>query len=1017
MSLGEQLLAYRRRSGTTQQDLADRAGVSVRTVRDVERGEVHRPHSRTLARLIEAIGLASADVRPADPAGPGPAAGLRVEVLGPLTVRRNGRDVPLGSMMQARLLGLLTLRANRVVSRADLVEFLWGDETPESSVNLVQTYVSRLKRLLDADGGRVTRVGTGYRLTLTAGKSDLMDFAEAVSQAQARQRAGDAATAVRSYETAFELWRGQVLDGTLRPACAQHPVVVTVTQQRLKALLDYADLAVPLGHHDAVLARLRDAAFENPLHEGLTERIMRALAESGQRVDAVRVFLAFRGRLRESLGLEPGPGLQRAYLHSIREEPGTPTPVLFSRPSRVPSAPTPAELPPDPSRFIGRDEHLRRLDEFVFDPSPHASARVVVLSGTAGVGKSALAVRWAHRMRHRFPDGQLYASLHGFSSVGTRSAGDVVAGFLTSLGVAPVNVPADLDARVALFRSVLAERRMLLVLDDAVSPDHVRPLIAASPHCAVLVTSRNRLDALTVHVDALLVELDVIRREDAVTLLRALCEREAAEAAPAALQELARLCAYLPLALRIAAANIAGRKTVAEYLTVLTGADRLAGLAMSGDRGSAVHTAFEMSYAVLPPETARLFRLLGLLPGADASTPAVAALAGVGVADAARMADSLVAAHLVQRRPGGRFHTHDLLRLFAAQRCERTDDEADRAEAVGRLFGYYLETASQATATLYPGMLRLTEFRPNPAATWPEPDEPGAWLNAERANLVAAVAHAAEHGPRAVAWQLTDVLRGYLWRSYEPSAWCALALVGLGAARREGNPAAEAAMHYSLGAAHRYGLRDLVAARRHLDEAQRMLRDLGDATGCAAALDSLGMVLHEAGEHGPGLAALEASLELCRTEAFAFGQAKVLCNAGLVLAALGRTEEARQRLAEAASLAARLGDRHLEATVQHNLGYARACDGHFLEAERSYQQALLIREDIGDAEGRASSLDEIGTLLHDTGDPEHGARYWEAALVVFEEIAHPRAAEIRSRLALLRAKRSGPEVARSRPMS
>jgi DNA-binding SARP family transcriptional activator/tetratricopeptide (TPR) repeat protein len=996
MTLGERLLAYRRRAGIGQQDLADRAGVSVRTLRDIERGEVRRPHARSLARLAEAAGLEGAGVdAPAEPAG-----GLRVEVLGPLTVRRDGREVPLGSVMQARLLGLLTLRANQVVSRADVVEFLWGEDSPESSVNLVQTYVSRLRKFLahpDAGPGPVTRVGPGYRLGLAPGQSDLLEFAEALARAQEDRGAGDPAAAARSYRSALELWRGQVLDGVLLPA-APHPVVVAVTQQRLKAVLDYADLAVPLGHHDAVLDRLREAAFADPLHEGLTERIMRALAASGQRAAAVKVFLAFRGRLRENLGLEPGPELQRTYLHSIREEPGTPTPALLRRRTGAPAAPTPAELPPDPSRFIGRDAQLRQLDEFVFDAAPHASARVVVLSGTAGVGKSARAVRWAHRMRHRFPDGQLHAGFNGFSTVGTRSAGEVVAAFLTSLGVAPASIPADLDARVALFRSVLADRRMLLVLDDAVSPDHVRPLVAASPHCAVLVTSRNSLAALTLHVDALLVELDVISRDEAVALLRASCQREAAEASPAALEELARLCAHLPLALRIAAANIAGRRTVAEYLTVLTEGDRLAGLALGDESRSAVQTAFEMSYAALPPATARLFRLLGLLPGADAGIPAIAALAGTGVDDAARMVDHLVAAHLVHRRPGGRFHTHDLLRLFAGQLSARTDDEAARTAAVERLFDYYLETATQATATLYPGMLRLSELRQYPPAPWREPAEPGVWLTAERANFAAVVAHATEHGPQAVAWQLIDVLRGHLWRTYDPSSWGALALAGLDAARREGNRAAEAAMHYSLGAAHRYGLRDLAASRLHLDQAQRMLRELGDTTGCAAALDSLGMVLHEAGESATGLAALETSLELCREAGFLVGQAKVLGNVGLVLATLGRTEEARQRLGEAAAFAARLGDRHLEATVQHNLGYARACDGRFIEAERSYQQALLIREDIGDAEGRASTLEKIGTLLHDTGNPAHGTRYWEAALVVFDEIAHPKAAEVRARL-------------------
>lgn len=623
-----------------------------------------------------------------------------------------------------------------------------------------------------------------------------------------------------------------------------------------------------------------------------------------------------------------------------------------------------------------------------------------VISGTAGVGKTALAVHWSHHVRHRFTDGQLFYNLHGYSDNASKTAADALTSFLLALGVSPANVPLDVDTRLSLFRSMTANRPMLLMLDNATSPDQVRPLIPANPHSAVVVTSRNDLSGLKVHDDALIVELDVLSDEEATALLTKVLGADIPTTSPDIVDELARLCARLPLALRIAAANISRGpySTVNDYVAALREGNRLTELAIDGTSNAAVEAAFALSYTALPAPAARLFRLLGLVPGSDVSLQAVAALAGISGTETAPMLEQLVRAHLVQRRSRDRYQMHDLLRLFATQRCAAVDGEHERDNARTRLLEHYLDTAQRATSILYPGMLRLCGLPEKAPATWPTTPAPAAWLEVERANLAASVHHAAERGPKAIAWQLTDVLRGYLWRNYDVSTWSAMARAGLEAAQGEGDQQAEAAMHYSLGAASRYGLRDFHSAWQHLEEAQQMFRILGVRDGQAAALDSLGMVLHQAGKTDRALVALGESLELCRQEGFLVGQAKVLCNLGLVAGDIGRFEDATQYLAEALSLAHRLRDRHLEAMAQHNLGQACQRHGQFSQAMQHYERALDIRDDIGDAEGKATTLDNLGILLQATGQHASGRRYWHQAVAILEEIGHPRAVEVRSRL-------------------
>ncbi|WP_020637810.1 BTAD domain-containing putative transcriptional regulator [Amycolatopsis alba] len=981
MTLGKALLAYRARTGITQDELARRAGISVRTLRDIEHEVSVRPHSRSVRKLVQATGLSAVEIDSG--------VALRIDVLGPMIVHDGPRRIDVGAPMLRRLLGLLALRANEPVSRSEIVDFLWGEGIPATYRNLLHTYASRIRRLLRTNGDEpqpLERGGTGYRLTLTAGQTDVLEFLLRVADAAALHEAGRLKASEGEYEKALSLWRGPAL-ADLGPEIQQHPAVVALTQRRMIATLAHADLAFAHGRHHSALPGLRDVAETEPLHEGINARIILALTATGQRQAAVRLFHELSVKLRESFGVDPGTELRAAYLHCL--EP------VRATPPRTGNLRAPEQLPPDSTTFMGRASQLAELDAFL-SASDHTrrAARVVVITGSAGVGKTALAIHWAHRVSGRFPDGQLYYNLHGFSDSVTRTAGDALTAFLTGLGVTSTAVPLDLEARAALLRSLLADREVLLVLDNVTGPEHVLPVLPANSRSMVAVTSRNDLSALGLHADARSIELDVLGRREAVTLLARLLNRSPDTPALSALSD---LCARLPLALRIVAANLAGRAhdSLDDYVTALRAGNRLAGLAVGPGGGAAVQTAFELSYATLGPESACLFRLLGLVPSADVSIAALAALAGDTVADTVKLADRLVGAHLVQRRTSDRYQVHDLLRLYAAQLCAEVDSEDDRALAWRRLSEYYLRTAAVLTDQAYPGMLRLCSL--------PETEGPGGeahvvpsdWLAAERGSLAATVLHAAEHGPRELSWQITDVLRGYLWRNYDVATWRSMAEAALTAAQREGNKSAEAAMHYSLGAAHRSSGQHPLAAKRHLRRAERMFQDLGMPEGQAAALDCLGTVLHHTGSAQRALAVLERSIELCRKAGFTIGLAKALCTLGFVAADLGLAELARERLLEALALSEELADKHLEALALHNLSQALQHTSRYEEAMDGFHRALTIRTEIGDTEGIAATLGAIGHLSNSTGKKSTAHRYWRESLAVFDRLGHPAAESIR----------------------
>jgi len=582
------LRARRHSAGLTQRDLAARAGLSVRAIRDLERGTVRHPHERSVQWLARVLQLPTIDDRSV-PNGP-----AQIGVLGPLVVQRGDGPVHIGSMKLATLLGLLAIQPRRLVTHAEIVDVLWGDNPPPTSSNLVHGYIARLRHLLPPGrpgGPTVVSVRGGYRLDSDAGGLDLVRFLDEASEAGRLQAADNDDLTVEHLARALSVWRGPVL-ADLGERLRQHPAAVAAAQQRLGTALAWADLATDAGQGRLVAESLRALARDEPLHEGLHTRLMVALASSGELAAALRLYAELRTRLATELGVEPGPQLQAAHLRILRRQ--IPAADVVASPERTGRPRPPQQLPLDVPGFTGRGEHLAQLDGMLPDGPQHPAAVIVAsVSGAAGVGKTALVVHWAHRVRARFADGVLFADLRGYDPVAAPMApGELLDGFLRMLGVPPESIPVRLAERAALFRSQLDGLQMLIVLDNAATSEQVRWLLPGSPGCLVMVTSRSRLSGLVARHGAYRVPVDVLPRAEALDLLRHVLGRRV-DAEPDEAARLARLCGGLPLALRLAAerANTHPHRTLADLRQALSDEyERLDLLAADDDTATAVRS-------------------------------------------------------------------------------------------------------------------------------------------------------------------------------------------------------------------------------------------------------------------------------------------------------------------------------------------------------------------------------------------------------------------------------------------
>ncbi|WP_033430640.1 AfsR/SARP family transcriptional regulator [Saccharothrix syringae] len=940
---------------------------------------------------------------------------LRFEVLGLLRAVRGGEEVDLGAAKQRAVLAVLLLARNTPVSRDQIIEAVWGDHPPSSAVNLVQTYVAGLRRALEPSRARrapaelLTSVGDGYLLRVERNAVDLEDFERRVAAAARLRASGDPVSAAAELDGALELWRGEPLGGVV--GLFAEVERGRLVERRLAVLEDRAELMLLIGRGAELVPSLTSLVGEHPLRERGHGLLMRALCQAGRQAEALAAYREARAVLVEELGVEPGPELRKlhqAVLAGDNPEPEPPTRpmALPAGAEPVPPSPiTPAQLPRASVTLIGRDGELERLDGLLADHPD--GGLVLVVTGPAGVGKTALALHWANRVREDFPDGQLYVDLHGYDpNQEPLGAGEVLNRFLRTLGVPSPDIPVTVEERSALFRTLIADRRMIVMLDNARGSTELLPLLPGPPSC-VVVTSRRRLVGLVAHAEARLVELDMLDLDAAVAVVGRVAGRDGTESA--ALRRLAVLCDGLPLALRIAAARLAVSPTlkVAELVAELDDEHgRLAALGLE-DEDSTVRAALDASRRALSPLPARLLALLGLHPGPDVTAFVVAAMARVRVSEAQRALDALTAANLLSLNETGRYGAHDLVRVYTRTlAAELAPDE--RGSATSLMLDYYLHCADLADGQLpvaRGNSVRVApEHKPAEVPKLTGSAEAIAWLEAEQGNIIAAAELAAEGGERAWlvhAWQLPYALSRFFWLRADRSTWLRMTETALKAAAELGDPEARFVMLFNSGIALAQVGRVDESLVRHR-EALEVARASGDVNAQARALTTVADMLQGLGRVDESEASYREALEASRLAGSRWAEANAHHNLGLLHLATRRYGEAGTWLRAAVGMYREVGEQCGESTCHADLAMVLLESGEHAEAVTSARTALSVASAAASPYHLAVAHDRLAIVFERQGLPGAVA-HWQRALALFTELNAPEADQVRARLARARA--------------
>jgi tetratricopeptide (TPR) repeat protein len=671
--------------------------------------------------------------------------------------------------------------------------------------------------------------------------------------------------------------------------------------------------------------------------------------------------------------------------------------------SMVSSEGVPRQLPATISCFTGRSIELKRLDALLDDDSASAGAmKIMAVDGMPGIGKTTLAVHWAHQVASRFPDGQLYVNLRGFDPGGLPvSAAQAVRGFLDAFGISAEKIPLTLDAQASLYRSRLASRRVLVLLDNARDAEQVRPLLPGSPGCLVLITSRKQLIGLIAE-GAHPLTLDLPTGAEAHQQFECRLGSDRVAAEPTSAWQIVDLCGRLPLALSIVAARAVTHPHFS--LTALTAELRNASECLDafecGDPAASVRAVLSWSYKQLDPPAARLFRLLGLHAGPDVSAAAAASLAGLPLDEGRRRLGELTRAHLLAEHVPGRFWCHDLLRAYAAELTQSADAEAERRAATGRMLDHYLHTAHLATLQLRRTCTPLTLAAVRPGA---EPERVGdagqavAWFEAERLVLMAATGRALEAGFDTHAWQLVLALSDFLDMQGRWHDWAVIERVALAAAQRLGDREAQASVHQGFGyASGRIGRYE--DAHAHLGLALGIHEERGDHAGQAYVHNSLAITLSYQGRQAEALGHARQSVKSYTAAGDRPGQARALNSVGWLSAMVGDHQQAVSYCEQSLGLFRDLGSTEGEASALDSLGYAHQQAGQHAEATACYQQALELHRAAGSRWGAGDTLGHLGDACRAAGKPEEARTFWEQALTILADLHAPEADQIRAKL-------------------
>lgn len=908
---------------------------------------------------------------------------MEFRILGPLEVWSGDSLVEVTAPQQRAVLALLLTRPRRVVPAQLLIESLWEQSPPPTARASLQTYVYRVRRILERYGRgscAIRTQGPGYLLDVAPPAVDSLRFDQLAAEGLTVLRGGDSASGVAKLREALALWRGAAFaDIPLSNAQAE---ASRLNDKRLAVLEACLRAEVDLGRHLEVIGEVERLAHAHPLREGAWGTLMRALQRAGRPGDAITTYATARRHLVAELGIEPGSELQQIHqsiltgVVSDAEPPSTPAPPIEV---------TPAQLPADVPTFVGRVRHLRLLDRLLPSDGDRMPTAAVLstIEGTAGVGKTALAVNWAYRVADRFPDGQLYVNLRGFDPASSPlDPAHALQAFLEALGVAAQRIPLSLAARVGLYRSLLAGRRVLVVLDNALDAAQVRPLLPGSAGSVVVVTSRSRLSGLIAAEGAYPLILDLLSPDEARHMLVSRLGADRVAAEPHAMREIVVRSARLPLALAIFSARAATHPAfplaaLAKELRESVG--RLNAFT-DGDTATDVRESFSYSYRVLSSDAARLFRQLSLHPGPDFAGPAAASLAGVSAREVRSMLAELTRGYLVTEHTPGRYKFHDLLRAYATDLAYSVDPPDERRAAVHRMLTHYLYGVDSAS--------RLLNLHRRPVVSAAMPagialeDLDVAWFTTEWPVLMAVMRQAARDGFTAYAAQLARTLVRFLNRRDRWHDHVVKQEAALRTARRVASRVDQARAHRALGRAYsRLGRKD--DAHAQLKRALDLYGELADDIGQADTHVDLAFLAEEQDRYDEVLRHGQWAFDRYQAAGQPTGEANALNALGWCYSRLGDHYRAIAHCRQALDRYGQLDDRRGQVVTWDGLGWIYHHHGQHQQAVTCYQRALELYRDLGDEVDGADALTRVtaGRLAADgTGD------VWRRSLLQFVEV-------------------------------
>ncbi|MFI9582703.1 BTAD domain-containing putative transcriptional regulator [Streptomyces sp. NPDC052236] len=973
---------------------------------------------------------------------------LCFRILGPLTVTSGDRKVAVGGARQRTTLSLLLLNPGRIVSVDTLVHEVWNGKPPATARTQIAIVIAALRKAFKAQGATEDTIVTahpGYLLNTEGHYVDSVDFTELITQAELATREQRLEDADRHYTRALALWRGPALTGVSGRVVEEE--ANRLREHRLNAYDDSTAVQLALGRHYELVPELSSVVREHPLRECTRHHLMLAQYRSGRRAEAMECYRDAREQFIEELGLEPGPDLQELHDLILRDDPSL-IPAAAPLPAAV-AAPlpdvvvVPSELPPDVPGFTGRERELAVLDGLVVTGAKggRQTPTVGLITGVAGVGKSGLSVHWAHRAADDFPDGRLFADLRGYDGQHAPvSVSDVLSRFLRSLGVPGTQIPDVLEERIAMYRSLLADRRVLMVLDNVRTFAQLRPLLPGSGRSCVLITSRDQLEQLVTWPQEARIHLGVLPPDEAIELVGKIAGRKRIVAARADAARLVELCDRLPLALRIAAARLASKPHWSLRHLVVRLSDERRRLDELSQGDSQVRAGFELSYRYLSRDVARLYRRLGLLDVPDFTSWVGAALLDMDVLDAELLVEDLVDAQFLEvvgtdTTGRLRYRFQNLLRLYAAERARDEDSAEERRAACERVFRTLLTIAEEGHRREHGGHFSIihsdVERRPlDPEFMEELLADPLEWFEAERLCLVAVVEQSAALGMAALAWDLTvSSVVLFETRNYVDN-WHTCCERALAAARSAGDLLGQAVVLDHMGTA-ALRLRTLDTAAELLEESLTLFRAVGEDLGRALSLRSLSIVYRMKGEldlvedclsealpifRAAGDISSEAStlqnmaqLALSQGDAegaLAFGLdsvrvsesmgprssrnlAQALYRVGNAQLALERFEAAEETFLRVERLVRAKSDTHGLAHALFGLGQARAAIGGVESAEALFVESRSLAQLAGAPALEGENRLQLGVLLRDLGRDGEARSELRAAEELFTRIGAP----------------------------